>query len=79
VFDDPQVRARGMRLDLAHPLAGSVPQVSSPFRLDGVAANSDRPPPLLGEHTAAVLREALGYDDARIDALARAGIVHVRR
>ena len=78
VFADPQVIARGMRVDLPHPLAGSVPQVASPLRYSSTAVDYRLPPPLLGEHTAAVLRDTLGYDDARIAQLARERVVGLR-
>jgi formyl-CoA transferase len=78
VFDDPQVQARGLRMDLRHPLAGTVPQVAAPFRYSSTEARSDMPPPLLGEHTNMVLRNRLGYDDATIADLAARGIIEVR-
>jgi formyl-CoA transferase len=78
VFADPQVAARGMRVDLAHPLAGSVPQVRTPLVFSGTPLSYDRPPPLLGEHTAAVLRGRLGVDDGTIAALARRNVIQVR-
>jgi crotonobetainyl-CoA:carnitine CoA-transferase CaiB-like acyl-CoA transferase len=74
VFADPQVQARGMRVDAAHPLAGTVPLVGSPIRMDGQRAGSARHPPLLGEHTGQVLDE-LGYDACAIDQLRRDGVV----
>ena len=78
VFADPQVVARGLRVDLPHPLAGHVPQVGPPFKLSATPAAPERAPPLLAEHTEAVLRERLGLDDATIARLAAAGVVGVR-
>jgi len=77
VFADPQVAARGMRLEMPHPLAGTVPQIGNPLRFSATPVAYDRPPPLLGEHTAAVLRERLGIDEARIAALAARGVIGV--
>ena len=78
VFADPQVIARGMRLDLPHPLAGTVPQVANPVRFSGTPVAHELAPPLLGEHTTEVLAERLGFADATIAELARRGIVGVR-
>jgi crotonobetainyl-CoA:carnitine CoA-transferase CaiB-like acyl-CoA transferase len=78
VFADPQVIARGMRLDLPHPLAGTVPQVGNPLKFSATPVACDRPPPLLGEHTAEVLAERLGFADAAIEELARRGIAGIR-
>ncbi|MDH5286408.1 MAG: CoA transferase [Betaproteobacteria bacterium] len=75
VFDEPQLAARGLKLDLPHPLAGSVPQVGFPLLLDGQRSDAAMPPPLLGQHTAQVLKERLGYDDARIADLVSRGVV----
>jgi crotonobetainyl-CoA:carnitine CoA-transferase CaiB-like acyl-CoA transferase len=72
---DPQIVARGLRIDLPHPTAQRVPLVASPIVLDGKRAVSDLPPPLLGEHTRSVLGELLGLADAELDALARDRIV----
>jgi formyl-CoA transferase len=77
VFDDPQVRHRALLQRLPHPLAGTVPQVVAPFRLSGTPLAFDRPPPLLGEHTEAVLRHHLGFSPERVRALADAGVIGV--
>ena len=74
VFADPQVRHRGMRIDLPHPLAGSAPQVANPLRLSATPVEYRNAPPLLGQDTEAVLRE-LGHDDAAIAALRAAGVI----
>ncbi len=78
VFADPQLAARGLRRDLPHALAGVVPQVGTPIRFSATPPQCERPPPLLGEHTAAVLKERLGLSAARIDALAARGVIGVR-
>jgi glutaryl-CoA transferase len=59
VFNDPQVIYRGMKLDLPSAAAkkGSIPGVRSPIVIDGWRAASEHPSPLLGEHTAEILRE----------------------
>jgi formyl-CoA transferase len=51
-----------------------VPLVGSPVRIDGERADSERPPPALGEHTNDILR-ALGLDDDAIDRLRAARVV----
>jgi glutaryl-CoA transferase len=75
VFDDPQLRARGMRIDLPHPLAGSVPQVRAPLRMTGTPLQYTSAPPLLGEHTDDVLRDRLGLARDAIDDLRARGVV----
>ena len=79
VFADPQVKARGLQWDLPHPLAGRVPQVGAPLRFSATPLRYEHPPPLLGEHTAAVLQDRLGMTAGAIDALATRGVIHVHR
>jgi crotonobetainyl-CoA:carnitine CoA-transferase CaiB-like acyl-CoA transferase len=59
VFADPQVVHRGMKLDLPSKAAkaGTIPGVRTPIVIDGWKAASEKPAPLLGEHTQQVLRE----------------------
>src|SRR5882672_5457663 len=64
VFADAQVRHRGMLVDIPHPLSGTVAQVVSPMRFAEAALAFERAPPLLGEHTADILRE-LGIEEAQ--------------
>ncbi len=75
VFDDPQVRARGMVTQWRHPLKRDLRLVSSPLKLEKTPVRTDLPPPLLGQHTDAVLRELLGCDDARLAALRAQGTI----
>jgi crotonobetainyl-CoA:carnitine CoA-transferase CaiB-like acyl-CoA transferase len=63
VFEDEQVRHRGMLKHIPHPLAGTVPQVVSPMRFADAPLTFERAPPLLGQHTAEILRE-LGIESA---------------
>jgi crotonobetainyl-CoA:carnitine CoA-transferase CaiB-like acyl-CoA transferase len=72
---DPQVRAREMVIEVDHPKAGRVKAIGHPVKFSETRAESKRPAPLLGQHTREVLK-GLGYDDARIDELAREGAVH---
>jgi crotonobetainyl-CoA:carnitine CoA-transferase CaiB-like acyl-CoA transferase len=59
VFNDAQVKHRGMKLDLPSKAAkkGTIPGVRTPIVIDGWRAASDRPSPRLGEHSAEILRE----------------------
>jgi crotonobetainyl-CoA:carnitine CoA-transferase CaiB-like acyl-CoA transferase len=59
VFDDPQVVARGLRVDRPHPAAkgGSIPGVRSPITINGRRAAAARAQPMVGEHTEEILRE----------------------
>jgi len=76
VFADPQVHARGLRLDLPATGArgGKAPSVRSPLVIDGEPAAAETAAPRLGEHTDAVLSE-LGLSGREIAALRTAGVV----
>ncbi len=56
VFANPQVVARGMRVDLPHPTVGTVSLVASPFRMSRTPPRYERAPPVLDEDRAEVLR-----------------------
>ena len=75
VFEEPQVAARGMRIDLPHPTAGTVPLVASPMRFSATPLEHKLPPPTLGQHTDEILREVLGLDAAAIACLRESRIV----
>ncbi len=74
VFADPQVNARGMTVQLAHPLAGAVDLVASPMKLSATPVQYRRAPPLLGQHTDEVLAE-FGLAADEIARLRRAGAI----
>ena len=75
VFEEPQVVARGMRIDLPHPTAGSVPLVASPMRFSATPIEHKMPPPTLGQHTEEILRDVLGMDETAIARLRETRIV----
>lgn len=75
VFADPHVQARGLAIHLQHALAGTLPQVASPIRLSGTPVQYRHAPPLLGEHTDAVLSELLQLDAGRLAALKANGVI----
>ena len=74
VFADPQVRSRGMVAQVAHPRRRSLELVASPIKLSATPAQVRRPPPLLGEHTDAVLEE-LGVGAAERARLRAQGVI----
>jgi crotonobetainyl-CoA:carnitine CoA-transferase CaiB-like acyl-CoA transferase len=75
VFSEPQVKARGVRIEVDHPVAGKLPMVASPMRFSGTPLEHKTPPPLLGEQTDAVLQEVLGKSAEEIARLRAAGAI----
>lgn len=75
LFDDPQVKARGTRIELPHPLAGMVPQVANPIKFSDAELSYTHAAPLLGQHTEDILMELLELDDEEIARLKDAGII----
>ena len=75
VFADPHVQQRAMVQRWQHPLADTVDLVASPLKLSATPVRNDRPPPMLGEHTADVLTDWLDASADRLSALRQRGIV----
>jgi crotonobetainyl-CoA:carnitine CoA-transferase CaiB-like acyl-CoA transferase len=75
VFAEPQVRHRGLRMDLPHPTAGTAPGVRNPVRFSRTAVEYERAPPPLGDDTTAELKARLGIDDAVLADLAARGVI----
>ena len=70
--DDDHVRGRDMYVELDHPQRGKWHNVGMPIKLSDSPAKIERSP-LLGEHTDEVLRDVLGFDDAKVASLKTAG------
>lgn len=75
VFADPQVQARGLRLDLPNAMGSSTPQVASPLRLSATPVAYRSAPPLLGQHTEALLQRLLGMSETQVAELREAGVI----
>ncbi|ODR83483.1 formyl-CoA transferase [Haladaptatus sp. W1] len=74
VFDNPQVNARNMQWSVSHPTAGDVEMAGSPMHLSKTPTRVRAHPPLLGEHTEAILSE-FGYTEADIERLSDEGVL----
>jgi formyl-CoA transferase len=68
-FHEPQAVARDMLIEVRHPTIGPLKMAGSPLKLASIEHPPRRPPPLLGEHTAAVLRDVLGFSADEIQRL----------
>ncbi|MDH0897032.1 MULTISPECIES: CaiB/BaiF CoA-transferase family protein [unclassified Pseudomonas] len=75
VFADPQVQARGLRVDMPNSMGSVTPQVASPLRLSATPVDYRLAPPLLGEHTEALLQRLLGLDAEQIADLRRDAVI----
>lgn len=70
VFQDPQVLAREMVVDVEHPTLGSIKALGSPIKMSATPPEVRRRAPLLGEHTREILSET-GYADGEIEKLVK--------
>jgi crotonobetainyl-CoA:carnitine CoA-transferase CaiB-like acyl-CoA transferase len=75
VFEEPQVKARGVRIELQHRAGARLPLVASPMRFSATPLEYRLAPPVLGEHTDEVLRSLLGKSDAEIARLRAAKVI----
>jgi crotonobetainyl-CoA:carnitine CoA-transferase CaiB-like acyl-CoA transferase len=75
VFNDPQVKHRGMSVEVPHPLSGTVKLAANPIRFSDTPITRYRAPPTMGQHTSEVLKELLGVDDAELARLAKARVI----
>ena len=69
------MQARGLKIELPHASAGTVPLVASPMRFSETPIKHEVPPPTLGQHTGEILRGMLEKSDAEIARLQEDGVV----
>jgi crotonobetainyl-CoA:carnitine CoA-transferase CaiB-like acyl-CoA transferase len=74
VFNDPQVKARSLSVEVEHPTLGSLRTLGTPLKMSETPLEVRRRAPLLGEHTEEVLREA-GYSEGEVLALRQSGAI----
>lgn len=75
VFESPYAQERELVQHLPHPVAGTVPTVANPVHFSETPVSYRMAPPVLGEHTDAVLRSELGYSAERVQELRDAGAI----
>lgn len=75
VFAHPQVQARGMKVEVPHPLSGTVPLVANPIKMSVTPPQHKHAPPLLGQHTRSVLQSNLGLSEEQLDELRARGVL----
>ena len=75
VFEHPQVLSRGMRIELPHPLSGSVPSVANPIKMSVSPVRHELAPPMLGQHTLEVLQARLGLSADEVEQLRACGVI----
>jgi len=75
VLEDPQVAARGMVVPLAHATAGDIAVLGTPLKFSATAADVRTPPPLLGQHTDAILANDVGLSEEEIARLKAEGAI----
>ncbi|MBC7601132.1 MAG: CoA transferase, partial [Ramlibacter sp.] len=75
VFADPHVGAREMVTHWAHPLQADLRLVSSPIKMSATPVRTERPPPLLGEHTHQILGELLDMTADTVVQLKNDGVI----
>jgi crotonobetainyl-CoA:carnitine CoA-transferase CaiB-like acyl-CoA transferase len=74
-IDDPHVKARGIIAEIDHATAGKVRMPQFPVKMSKSPASIRMGAPKLGEHSAEVLKEYLGYTDEQIAELKSSGTV----
>ena len=72
-FEEPQVIARNMLVEMKHPLKEKLTVIGSPIKLSRTPVEYKKAPPMLGEHTDEILSGIL--DEEKIAELRQKGII----
>ena len=67
VVNDPHIAARNMIIEVEHPVAGKLKMAGAPVKMSAAPGVPPSPAPLLGQHTAAIMQELLGWDEAETE------------
>ena len=74
-FEDPQIKARGVQIEVEHPVAGTMPGMGNPLKFSKTNNEYKKSAPMLGEDTDDVLSRVLGKSEDEIAKLKDQGVV----
>jgi len=75
VFDNPQIQHRGMLAETEHALAGAIKILANPIQFSATPIGDYTAPPLMGEHTDAILAGKLGLRAGELADLRAKGVI----
>jgi len=75
VFENPQVIARNLQINVPHPTVGDMKLLASPMKLSKTPTEVRMAPPTLGQHTNEILHDRLNLDDEAITQLRKQGVI----
>ena len=65
IINDPHIKAREMMIELEHPVAGHLKMAGVPVKMSATPGAVEKPAPMLGQHTAEILKELFGWDEEK--------------
>ena len=67
IINDPHIKAREMMVELEHPVAGHLKMAGVPVKMSATPGAVETPAPMLGQHTAEILKEMFGWDKEKTE------------